>query len=89
MAKIANRLFAAVLAFVALIFCARAVAIFLVLTSTTHKFVPVAKGANGCPVCPPQVFFSAETEQTLTILVSVIVVALAWFIWGRSPSAQH
>jgi hypothetical protein len=89
MAKIANRLFAAVLAFVALIFCSRAVAIFLVLTSTTQNIVPVAKGANGYPVCPPQIFFTAETEQTLTILVSLIVVAVAWFIWRRSTSPQH
>jgi hypothetical protein len=89
MAKIANRLFATVLAFVALIFCARAVAIFLVLTSTTQNFVLVPKGADGCPVCPPQTFFSSETEQTLTILVSLIVVAVAWFIWRRSTSTQR
>jgi hypothetical protein len=89
MAKIANRLLASALAVVALYFFARAAALFWVMASGPHNFVPVPKTPDGCQVCPPQVFLTDETEQILILLGSSIVIAMAWMIWQRSSSAQR
>jgi hypothetical protein len=82
-------LLASVLAVIALYFCARAIAIFWVLTSGPDNYVPVPKAPDGCPICPRQIFLSWETEQILTILGSLIVVAMAWMLWHRSDPTRH
>jgi hypothetical protein len=85
MVKIANRLLASVLAIIGLIFGARAMAIFWVLSHSPQNFLPVPKAPDGCSVCPPQIFLSWETEQILTILGSLIVLAMARMLWHRPP----
>ena len=89
MGKLLSRLLALLLATVALFFGLRALAVFWVLTSTPVNFLPAAKGRDGCPTCPAQTIFSGETEQVLTILACLIVVALAWMIWRKSmPTSE-
>jgi hypothetical protein len=88
MSKFSTRTLASLLVIIALFFCARAMMIFWVLVSVPQNFVPPAKGPAGCTVCPPSVFFSGETEQILTILLSLIVVAMAWLLWQKSTSAR-
>jgi hypothetical protein len=89
MAKIANRVLASALAVVALFFGVRAASLFWVLSSGPMNFIPVPGPADGGPVCPPQVFLSWEAEPILTILGSLIVIALARLLWHRSSSTQH
>jgi hypothetical protein len=86
MTKIANRLLASVLAAVALLLGVRAAALLWVSWSSPRNFLPVPKGADGCPICPPPTFFSGETEQILAILGSLVVVAVAAMLWQRSGS---
>jgi hypothetical protein len=89
MGKLSNRLLASALMVIALSFCARAIMIFQALVSLPQNFVPAPKGPDGCSVCPPHTLFSAETEQTLTILVSLVVIAMAWMLWNKSSAASH
>lgn len=74
-----SRLLALVLTITALFFGARALIAFSALTSGPTNFLPRAKGD-----APAQTFLSGETEQVLIVLVSLIVIALAWMIWSRS-----
>lgn len=40
------------------------------------NFVPAPRKPDGCPVCPPQTFFSGESEQIIITLVSLIVIGV-------------
>ena len=88
MGDIANRLVATIFGGIALIAAVRAAVILSALISGGRNFLPVPRTADGCPICPPQTFFSGETEQILTILVSSIVCYFAWNIWHRTSKSQ-
>jgi ABC-type glucose/galactose transport system permease subunit len=74
-----SRLLALVLATAALFFGVRALIFFWVLTSGPTNFIPRAKVD-----VPTQATLSGETEQVLIVLVSSIVIALAWMVWSKS-----
>jgi hypothetical protein len=84
MGKLSSRLLAFLLTTVAFFFGVRALILFWVLVQVPVNFLPAAKGRDGCPLCPARTFFSGETEQIITILASLIVIALAWILWHKS-----
>jgi len=84
MGKLSGRLLAFLLTTVALFFGVRAMILFWVLIQGPVNFIPAAKGRDGCPSCPARTVFSGETEQIITILASLIVIALAWMLWHKS-----
>jgi hypothetical protein len=83
MSSIASRVAVAALGGIALLLGVRAASILSVLLSLPHNFVPAPRSPEGCPFCPPQTFFSGETEQVLAILGSMAVMCLAWLLWLR------
>lgn len=84
MGKISNRLLVAALLVIAIAFGGRAVAILSALWSSPQNFLPARPGTGGYPTCPPQTYFTGETEQVITILASLMVLGIAWMIWQKS-----
>jgi hypothetical protein len=78
MGTLLSRLLALVCATAALFFGARALILFLALISGPVNFLPGSRGD-----VPGRTLFSGETEQVLIILISLIVIAMAWLLWRK------
>jgi hypothetical protein len=91
MGNVAKQVGVAALGALALFFGLRAAAVLSVVLSTPQNYyLSVSRTPDGCPICPPQYFFSWETEQILTVLCSLAVLCLAWLLWLRlrPPAGQ-
>jgi hypothetical protein len=84
MDKFLNRLIAAIISVLALLFGGRAMWLLGVLWSFPPPFLQTPRGPDGCPVCPLTTFLTEETEQILIILGSLMTLILARALWRRS-----
>jgi len=81
MGKVVGRVLAIILGIIAIGFGVRAAAVLWLLWSGPQNFLPPSRNPDGCPICPPQMLLSGETEQTLIILGSLGVIGIAWLVW--------
>ena len=81
-----DRAIAGGIALIAAVIGLRAAWILWIVLSVQNMAITIPRSADGCPVCAAPTTFTAETEQILIILGSLVVLAGARLLWRRGAA---